>query len=78
MATIKTTICDRCGREIQYVGWTALIQGFRKPYVRRFFARKLFNGNHNGYNYSDWQFELCNECTKALEEFMKNSEEASK
>ena len=75
MATINTIVCDRCGREIKYVGWTSLLLGFRKSYMRKFYIRQTLNGNPSGYNYSDWDFELCNECTKALEKFMENSEE---
>lgn len=68
MAVIKTRICDRCKRELQYLGWTANIKGFR-----RFTVLKLRNGNYNGYSYSDWDFELCADCTKELEKFMEGN-----
>ena len=63
---VRKRICDRCGCEIKYHGWTALIKGFRK-----FFIRKLHNGNPDGYSYSDWDVELCSDCTKELEHFIK-------
>ena len=67
MAKITKHICDRCKKEIKYFGWTALLD---KP--RRIKVRKLLNGNHDGWSYSDWTYELCNECTKALESFLDN------
>ena len=64
---VRKRICDRCGCEIKYHGWTALIKGFRK-----FFIRKLYNGNPDGYSYNDWDVELCSDCTKELERFIKS------
>ena len=63
MAIISKTVCDRCGKEIKYLGWTSKI----------FRVRKIFNGNPSGYDYSDCTWELCNECTKGLKEFMKGA-----
>lgn len=64
----KTRICDRCGEEIKYYGWTALI--FHRPKSTYIKMRKLLNGNQSGYEYSDWDFELCNKCTRAFHKFM--------
>ena len=65
MAEITKHICDRCKKEIKYFGWTALIKKSIRIKVR-----KLYNGNHNGCSYSDYDYELCNECTKALGSFL--------
>lgn len=70
MATISRKVCDRCGRDIKYFGWTSKIKGFRP-----FFIIKLFNGNPDGYSYTEECIELCSDCTKALEKFMLDLKE---
>lgn len=67
--TIK--ICDRCGKHIEYIGWTGLI---KVHWSFRFFVRFLFNGNSDGYSYSDLNIELCAECTDELKKFLYKKE----
>ena len=44
MATITRKICDRCGKQMEYVGWTAKIENaFRKGKTVK--IHKIFNGN---------------------------------
>lgn len=71
MATITQKICDRCGKPMKYAGWTAKIRNaFKKG--RTVKIHKIFNGNPDGYSYSDSQYELCVDCTKQLEEFLES------
>ena len=65
MAEIKRKICDRCGKKIQYSGWTAFI--FKPQKIK---IRQILNGNHSGYAYTDYDIELCKECTRALDKFV--------
>lgn len=58
MAIKTIRVCDRCGKYIEYRGWTARIKGLR---FRKIFMRKIFNGNPDGCSYSDWHIELCAE-----------------
>lgn len=66
-------VCDRCGEEIHYRDWTA-----KFPFVRRkpfrFKLLKLYNGNPDGYSYSEREYELCNKCTMKLTAFLKGGE----
>ena len=66
MAKVLVHVCDRCKQQIKYFGWTALIRG-----PRSFHIRKLLNGNPDGYSYTDYPIELCNNCTKALDRFLE-------
>ena len=68
MSVETKIICDRCGKEIHYVGWTAK---FRKNRPNRFHLLKLLNGNQDGYSYSERDYELCNDCTFELNRFLK-------
>ena len=52
--------------------WAGILKGL-KP--RRVKLRSLFYGNMSGYDYSDRDYELCGDCTKALEEFMKGDKD---
>lgn len=71
MATITQKICDRCGKPLEYVGWTAKIRNdFKKGKTVK--IHQLFNGNPDGYSYSDNCYELCADCTKELDEFLRN------
>lgn len=71
MATVTNTICYRCGKPIKYTGWTAKIKNaFKKGKTVK--IHKIFNGNSDGYSYSDSCYELCADCTKKLEEFLRN------
>lgn len=66
---IQYKICDRCGKRIIYIGWTSIL---RKP--KRIQWTQYFNGNPSGYEYCKQEIELCAECTKALNEFMRGGE----
>lgn len=61
-------VCDRCGEEIKYQGWTAKL---KKTCPNRFHILKLLNGNPDGYSYSERNYELCNHCTFELNRFFK-------
>lgn len=54
MAIKTIRVCDRCGKYIEYRGWTARIKGLR---FRKIFMRKIFNGNPDGCSYSDWHID---------------------
>lgn len=66
---IQYRICDRCGKEMKYIGWTSIL---RKP--KRMQWTRYFNGNPSGYEYCKREIELCADCTKALEKFMRSRE----
>lgn len=65
--TETKTLCDRCHRPMMYTGWTGIV----KQYPKRLFLRKLFNGNPDGYSYSDLHIDLCRECCKSLDQWVK-------
>lgn len=73
MSSKTITICDRCKKEISYIGKTTVIKQLRKK-VRKFHFRYLLYGNPDGYSYIDQDFELCSDCIRALERFLKNQE----
>jgi len=73
MSSKTITICDRCNKEINYIGETSILRGLKEP--RRFSFRILFNGNNSGYDYLNHDFELCNSCTCALKKFLENEGE---
>ena len=66
-------ICDRCGEEIVYRGWTSKLH-FVKKFPFRFRILKLNNGNPSGYNYSEHDCELCAKCTMKLSAFLRGDE----
>ena len=69
MASKTFRFCDRCKKEIRYLGWTAKIKR-----IRKFHIHEIFNGNPDGYSYCDSDFELCSDCTRGLEKFLMNRE----
>ena len=73
MSQVTKTICDRCGEEIIYRGWTTK---FPFPKKRPFILNllKLNNGNPSGYDYSERIYELCNKCTFKLNAFLEGGE----
>ena len=73
MATITKQICDRCGKEIEYRGWTSKL---KRPHRERHRTRilKILNGNPGGYSYTECDYELCAECTKKLIRFLEAEE----
>lgn len=70
MATVRKTVCDRCGKEIKYIGWTAKLKNVVKN-GKRIKIHEILNGNQDGYSYCDMTFELCADCTEKLKEFLK-------
>ena len=58
MATICKKVCDRCGKQIHYIGWTSKL--------KKIGILSILNGNPSGYDYS-----LCRECTKELNDFLR-------
>lgn len=70
MARVVKQICDRCGKKIRYSGWTALISRPKKLRIR-----EILNGNPSGYNYTDYDIELCRDCTRKLERFIFGGEQ---
>lgn len=70
MSRVTKTVCDRCGEEIKYQGWTAKFPFKRKkPFMLKLL--KLHNGNPSGYDYSEREYELCNKCTFELNLFLE-------
>lgn len=70
MSRVTKTVCDRCGEEIKYQGWTAKFPFKRKkPFMLKLL--KLHNGNPSGYDYSERECELCNKCTFELNLFLE-------
>ena len=69
MAEIKTKVCDRCGKEIKYKGWTTLFKKVTPTLEMSFY--KLLNGNPGGYCYFREGGELCSECTEKFNEWWK-------
>ena len=65
MGTYKRTVCDRCGKEIRYDGWTSFVKGFRM-----FEVTSILNGNPDGYSYTERSIELCRECATGLKRYL--------
>lgn len=70
---IEKEICDRCGEELKYIGWTARFSLPRKR-PSRFNLLKLHNGNPSGYDYSERKYDLCQKCTLKLDAFLRGRE----
>ncbi len=68
MGTISKKVCDRCGEQIKISGWTSKLPWKRS---RRIKLLKLFNGNLDGYSYSEEEYELCRKCTMKLSLFLE-------
>lgn len=66
--TRSEILCDRCGKPMVYEGWTGMI----KRYPKRIFLRKLFNGNPDGYSYSDHNLDLCRDCCKSFHKWVES------
>jgi hypothetical protein len=70
MATLTQKVCDRCGKPMKYVGWTAKLKNvFRRG--KRIRIIKYHNGNPSGYDYVECEYELCGDCTEKLSEFLR-------
>ena len=74
MATVTEVICDRCGKPLKYIGWTANLRNvFKRGKTVK--ITKFYNGNSDGYSYSESQYELCADCTKELKVFLDGKNE---
>lgn len=73
MSRVTNIICDRCGEEIVYRGWTSKLH-FKKKFPFCFRILKLNNGNPSGYDYSELDCELCAKCTMKLSAFLRGGE----
>lgn len=62
--------CNRCGKRFEYRNekWAAILR-LRK--LKKLHLVKLFYGNPSGYDYAEYDYDLCGECTEKLNEFMK-------
>lgn len=69
MGRVSKNYCDRCGKEIKYIGWTGW---FKPPRTLLYFI--IHNGNHSGYEYHEGAKELCADCVKSYKEWMKAGE----
>lgn len=69
MAQITKKVCDRCGEEMVYNGWTAKLNRVKKT-GNGIKILKLYCGNPSGYDYTEYGAELCVECTKKLGLFL--------
>ena len=67
MAIYKFITCDRCGKQFEYRN--------RAMKLKKFRVTKLFYGNLSGYDYSESSYELCGECTKKLDKFMRGEQD---
>lgn len=75
MSVIKQRVCDRCGKPFEYrlskrAGY--FVRGIRKENHLHF--HNMWNGNPDGYSYSDIRYELCADCTKKLLDFLEMKE----
>lgn len=70
MATITKKVCDRCGRPLEYINWTSILKNVLKK-GKSIKIHNIYNGNPDGYIYIDERYELCAECTKKLEDFLR-------
>ncbi len=70
MTMQKYITCDRCGKQFEYRNeeWAAILRA-RK--LKKFRVIKLFYGNMSGYDYAEYDYDLCSECTKKLEKFLR-------
>lgn len=64
MAIQYKHVCDRCGKEMKYWGWTT---GLFRNKIKVVFSH---NGAMSG-EYLDREYELCVDCTKEFKEFLK-------
>jgi len=74
MATHKYITCDRCGKQFEYRNtmWAAIL---KEKKLKKFREIKLFYGNLSGYDYSESSYELCGECTKKLDAFLRGKQD---
>lgn len=72
--TIK--YCDRCGKQMSYIGWTAVFKNDVTRIGKRIFLHSVYDGNLTGYDYTDYGYELCNHCTNELMTFLREKGES--
>lgn len=65
--------CDKCGKEFTYATekWASIARLYK---LKRFQIMKLYYGNMSGYDYVKEEYELCNDCTKALTDWLRGKE----
>lgn len=73
MATITKRVCDRCGQEIKYKGWTSVIKNIFKR-GSEIVIDEIYDGNPSGYDCENLKYELCAECTEKLKKFLREGE----
>ena len=71
MGDKRTKVCDRCGKEVIYRGWTAILKGKR---FEKLGIVQMLNGNCDGYHYFEGEYDLCSECSKSFEHWLSNEE----
>lgn len=74
MATVTTKVCDRCGEKLKVTGWTSKLPWKKSRKIK---LLKLFNGNFDGYSYSEEEYELCRKCTFKLSLFLSGQYDIS-
>lgn len=74
MSTHSFCQCDRCGKQFEFRK-TKCAAIVRAKKLKKFRVIKLYYGNPTGYDYAEYEHELCGECTKKLDKFLKGEEE---
>lgn len=66
----SSVICDRCGKTFKYsqTEWGAKLTRYKLKPVK---ILKLMYGNPSGYDYVERKYDICGDCTKALDAFMR-------
>lgn len=73
MGRIYTDVCDRCGKPLnKKEGWTSRLKFWPKKKInRKVYLSTYFCGNNSGYDYTENEWELCDDCTRKLIDFLK-------
>ena len=77
MGTVIKEVCDRCGKERWQDGKAAGLK-IRKKILTigiRATLTEYFNDNYTGYDYLDYDYKLCPDCSKKLHNWMSNKAE---
>ena len=70
MAKIGYLVCDRCGKRFDYRGEKMAAVLMAKN-LTEFRETKIVNHGLSGFDYLEYKYDLCNECTKKLDDFFK-------
>lgn len=65
------SVCNRCGKPIVYKGLTSKIEARKARLKPVLSIISIWNGGVDPYAYTSENIELCRDCTKKFEEFMK-------